>query len=308
MRTLIADDDPMTRLVLQRQLQVSGCDVIAANNGIEAWKLLNCDDPPRFAILGSDMFGMTGIQIVQKLREGPGQLYTYTLLLANSWDQRLAMDGIAAGADDYLFKPVDPQQLTTRLIVARRVVKLQDQLVNAFRQASFIADHDGLTGLYNHNAILKLLRREMARSARSDSDCAVLMLDVDFFKKINDTHGHFIGDLVLEEVAQRIARSVRPYDIVGRFGGEEFIVVAPTCDAGEAAKFGERIRKIIESEPIRAGDVEVNVTISVGVALGRSNMDAVLRAADSALYRAKKGGRNRVELAEEAETQSAAKG
>src|SRR5690348_13226885 len=115
MRTLIADDDPLTRLVLQRQLQVSGCDVIAANNGIEAWKLLDTDDPPRFAILGSDMSGMTGIQIVQKLREGPGALYTYTLLIAKASDQHLAIDGIAAGADDYLLKPVDPQQLTTRL-------------------------------------------------------------------------------------------------------------------------------------------------------------------------------------------------
>jgi two-component system, cell cycle response regulator len=306
MKTLIADDDPLTRLVLQRQLQVAGCEVIAANNGIDAWKHLDCDDPPRFAILDADMPGMTGIDIVQKLREGPGSLYTYTLLLAGGSEQHQAMEGIAAGADDYLLKPIDPQQLTARLIVARRIVKLQDQLVAACKQATFIADHDGLTGLFNHNAILKILRREMARGSRSGSETAVLMMDIDFFKKINDTHGHFIGDSVLEEVAIRIAQTVRPYDVVGRFGGEEFIVVAPNMRAGEALRFGDRIRGLIETEPVRTGDVQVPVTISVGVALGRDNMDAVLRAADAALYRAKRGGRNRVELAEEAPAESAA--
>jgi two-component system, cell cycle response regulator len=134
----------------------------------------------------------------------------------------------------------------------------------------------------------------------------VLMMDIDFFKKINDTHGHFIGDSVLEEVAIRIAQTVRPYDVVGRFGGEEFIVVAPNMRAGEAVRFGDRIRGLIETEPVRTGDVQVPVTISVGVALGRDNMDTVLRAADAALYRAKRGGRNRVELAEEAPAESAA--
>jgi diguanylate cyclase (GGDEF)-like protein len=306
MRTLIADSDPFTRLVVQRWLQAAGCEVVPALDGAEAWDLLDDDDPPRFAILASKMPGMNGVEIVQRLREGSGGLYTYTLLLADRSQQQQAMEGIVAGADDYLVKPVDQQQLMARLVVARRIIKLQDQLVAAFKQATFIADHDGLTGLFNHNAIVKVLRREISRSARSGAPTAVLMIDVDFFKKINDTHGHFVGDAVLEEVATRILNTVRPYDVVGRFGGEEFVVVAPSCNAEEAVRFAERLRSLIAARPVHALNAEVPVTVSIGVSLGVGSAEAVLHGADAALYAAKHGGRNRVELAADPAAQSAA--
>ena len=306
MKTLIADNDPMARLVLQRMLTAAGCEIVNAGGGEEALEILQEADPPRFALLGFRMSGMSGVEVVKELREGAGAVYTYTILLVTEWEKSQVMEGIAAGADDYLIKPIDPQALTARLVVAKRILKLQDQLLAAAKQAVFIADHDGLTGLYNHNAIVKALRREMSRSARAGNQTAVLMLDVDFFKKINDTHGHFVGDCVLEEVASRISHAVRPYDVVGRFGGEEFIVVAPNCDAEEGMAFGERIRQLIAAEPIHAGGVQVPVTISVGVALGSERPEPVLHSADEALYRAKKAGRNRVELGKEEETKEAA--
>lgn len=305
MRTLIADSDPFTRLVMQRWLNAVGCDVVPASDGIQAWDLLDDDDPPRFAILAAKMPGMNGIEIVQKLREGGDSLYTYTLLLADRSEQQQAMEGIVAGADDYLVKPVEQQPLMARLIVARRIVKLQDQLVTAFKQATFIADHDGLTGLFNHNAIVKALRRELSRSSRFGAPTAVLMIDVDFFKKINDAHGHFVGDVVLEEVATRILNAVRPYDVVGRFGGEEFVVVAPNCNAEEAARFAERLRALIAARPVRALNADVPVTVSIGVSLGVGSPEAVLHAADTALYDAKHGGRNRVVVAADPAKQSA---
>lgn len=305
MKTLLAVSDPMTRLLLQRQLQSAGCEIVSAFDGIQAWNILQEKNPPRFTVLGWGLPGMSGSEIVRKLREGAGVLYTYTILLTPESQKHQAMEGISAGADDYLVTPVDPDQLTARLIVAKRIVKLQDQLVTAAKQAAFIADHDGLTGMFNHNAIVKVLRREIARGSRSGSPTAVLMLDIDFFKKINDTYGHFVGDSVLEEVSGRISNAVRPYDTVGRFGGEEFVVVAPNCNRDEALALGERLRALIAAQPVHSGNVEVNVTISVGVALGLDKTETVLHAADTALYAAKHGGRNRVEIAAESETQAA---
>lgn len=305
MKTLLAVSDPMTRLLLQRQLQAAGCEIVNASDGIQAWEILQEENPPRFTVLGWGLAGMGGNEIVRRLRDGAGVLYTYTILLTPESQKRQAMEGIAAGADDYLVTPVDPDQLTARLIVAKRIIKLQDQLVAAAKQAAFIADHDGLTGMFNHNAIVKMLRREISRGARSGSPTAVLMLDIDFFKKINDTHGHFVGDSVLEEVSSRISNAVRPYDTVGRFGGEEFVVVAPSCHRDEALALGERLRALIAAQPVHSGDVSVNVTISVGVALGLDKTETVLHAADTALYAAKHGGRNRVEIAAETAAQAA---
>lgn len=157
-----------------------------------------------------------------------------------------------------------------------------------------------LTGLWNHGAILDFLRRELDRGRRTGENLGLLMLDLDHFKKINDTHGHLVGDTVLEEVAKRLAKSVRSYDWVGRYGGEEFLVIVSNCPASAVEKYGERLRAALADKSVATAAGEIAMSASIGASCsqqGGFDQDSLLRAADAALYRAKELGRNRVELA-----------
>jgi diguanylate cyclase (GGDEF)-like protein len=180
---------------------------------------------------------------------------------------------------------------STRMLVAQnRLVTTQDALR---REAS----RDGLTSLWNRKAILQLLDRELLRSERDQQPVGVIMIDVDHFKKINDSRGHAAGDTVLRIIASGIAAVVRPYDSVGRVGGEEFLIVAPNCDLHETWELAERVRCHVAGCNIMVGGAAVQVSLSSGVATGAAAADAekVLHAADAALYQAKNAGRNRVE-------------
>ena len=175
---------------------------------------------------------------------------------------------------------------------------LQKELA-AGEEIRFQATHDGLTGLWNRTAILDILKRELGRARREGSSVGVLMADLDHFKKINDTYGHMAGDAVLREVAQRLQAGVREYDAVGRYGGEEFLIVLPSCEE-IPVKHAERLRTLVSAEAIYTDDGAISITMSLGVASSRSDLvqpEALLRAADAALYRAKRGGRNRAESA-----------
>jgi len=180
---------------------------------------------------------------------------------------------------------------SARLLVTQtRLIRTQEALR---REAS----HDGLTSLWNHKVILEILNRELLRAERHGQPVGVIMADVDDFKKVNDSRGHAAGDVVLRIIASEIAAVVRPYDSVGRYGGEEFLVVAPDCGPAEIWELAERIRNCVANCSIVAGGTSLHVTLSLGVSTGRSAADPekLLNAADTALYQAKNGGRNRVE-------------
>jgi two-component system, cell cycle response regulator len=298
-RVLIADDDPVSRHMLQVSLYKAGYEVISACDGEEAFRLLERTDCPRLAILDWMMPGKDGIEICREIRKRGPESYVYMILLTAKGQQAEVIEGLDAGADDYLTKPFDLHELKARLRVGKRLIELQEQLVSAREQLRIEATHDSLTSVWNHKAILEIAERELIRSKREGSPLAVIMGDLDYFKLVNDTYGHAVGDIVLRETARRMSAVVRPYDSIGRYGGEEFLIVTPGCGLRDTTQLAERLRKSICEEAIGQSVPGLTVTMSFGVADGAEfeQGEQLVRAADSALYSAKNSGRNRVKTA-----------
>jgi len=300
---LIAEDDPIFRRILESWFKKWDYRVTAVANGLAAWQLLQKEDAPQLAILDWMMPGMDGIELCRKIRGRDQDVYRYVLLLTAKDDKQDLIAGLEAGADDYLTKPFDVDELRARVRAGRRILDLQAALIRAKNDLQFAAAHDPLTGLWNRGAILDLLNREVSRQQRNADALGVIMADIDYFKKINDTHGHLVGDAVLQEVARRLAAGVRPYDVVGRYGGEEFLIVFPGCSAPNLIAGAERLRHCIADQPIETSVGPIPVTLSLGlssVEQGKNEAldgETFLRAADEALYAAKARGRNRVETA-----------
>jgi two-component system, cell cycle response regulator len=300
-RILIAEDDPVSRRLLELFLVKWGFEVAVATTGTEALTMLERMDAPRLAILDWMMPGMEGVQVCQKLRESSDRPYVYVLLLTARTQKEDLLQGLESGADDYLTKPFDSQELRARLHVGQRILDLQDQLIAAGEELLYRATHDNLTGMVNRGVIMDTLRRERARQTREGGSFGIVLVDLDHFKYVNDTYGHLAGDEVLRDAAQRMMACVRPYDSVGRYGGEEFLIVVPSSDAMGTMGLAERIRRAIEATPMMTNSIPIAVTASFGVtaSVDKSPLDPqeILRLADAALYRAKERGRNRVELA-----------
>lgn len=300
---LIADDDRISRLVLERQLQDWGCHVVAVENGSQAWTALQQVGAPRMAILDWMMPGIDGVELCRQLRKLDHGPYFYLLLRTGRDNQDDIVTGLEAGADDYLTKPFHGDELRARVRTGMRILGLQDVLIKTQDALKFEAAHDRLTGVWNRGAIVDLLARESLRSVRTGDPLGVIMVDVDHFKKVNDTHGHLVGDAVLQEVARRLLESVRSYDYVGRYGGEEFLAVLAECEPAAMVATGERMRLAIAARPIVAAETTISVTISLGLAslpaerCGPLDLTGLLQAADTALYAAKNHGRNRIEAA-----------
>jgi two-component system cell cycle response regulator len=308
-RILIAEDDPVSRRMLQAFLTKWGYSVIAVSDGIEAARILEAEDAPTLAVLDWMMPGLEGPQVCRRVREHSDRPYTYILLLTARSQKGDLLRGLESGADDYFTKPFDAQELRARLHVGQRILDLQDGLIAAREELRFRATHDALTGIFNRGVVLDAIERERSRQTREGGSFGIIMLDVDHFKNVNDTYGHLVGDAVLLETARRITSCVRPYDHVGRYGGEEFLVVAPSSDAFGMLGLAERIRTTIQSRPVLTDAAPLNITASCGVALSTSekplDAHALLHLADEALYRAKEQGRNRSEFAVAGEVSAA---
>jgi diguanylate cyclase (GGDEF)-like protein len=300
MRILIAEDDPVSRQVLATRLRNWGDEVIACPDGTSAWEALQKPDAPKLAILDWMMPGLDGLEVCRRVRGLTGRAYSYLLLLTARSQREDVVAGLEAGADDYLTKPVDLNELRARLRAGHRILELQDQLLAAQEELRHRASHDALTGLWNRAAILEILGRELARTGRDQSPLGVIMADLDHFKRINDTLGHLAGDGVLREAAGRLRRALRQSDWIGRYGGEEFLIVLPGADVPQVLQGAERLRLAVASAPITLPEGSLTATLSMGVATAadawHGDVGQLLRVADAALYRAKQAGRNRVEL------------
>jgi diguanylate cyclase (GGDEF)-like protein len=247
------------------------------------------------AILDWVMPHMTGPEVCRRVRETRREPYTYILLLTSKNTKGETVEGLEAGADDYIVKPFDQHELQVRLRVGKRIVDLQMDLLQAREELRDRANKDLLTMLPNRPAIVAALEQELSRCHRDNRTVGIILLDIDHFKKINDSYGHFAGDAVLREAAARLRGNMRTYDQVGRYGGEEFLVVLPNCDLEQATNQAERMRQRLHATTMIVDGVEMRVSASFGVTVSDGSErtpDTFVRIADEALYRAKANGRN----------------
>jgi two-component system cell cycle response regulator len=303
MRALVADSDPDRLRQLETWLTKWGYDVSPARNGVEAWNRLSTEKEPILVVLAWTMDAMHGIDICRRLRLQPELPSAYVLLVADGRQGADLLEGLNAGADDFLYAPLDAIETRARVRTGARIVEVEAALRVSQEALRVQSTRDGVTGSWNHGAILELLQRERERARRKSGSVGVVLADLDEFRKVNENLGHPVGDEVLREAARRLNSSVRPYDAVGRYGGEEFLIVLPGSDGLGALTVAERIREAFAKRPVHTSAGPVPVTLSLGVAAegGEAINDsaALLQAADSALKRAQQGGRNRAALADE---------
>lgn len=299
MKILIADDDAISRKIMERMLQKIGYEVTVAENGLDALEKLLADDGPRMALLDWMMPKLDGPQVCRRLRAVQDRRYVYVTLLTSRDSSEDLVAGLEAGADDYLIKPCNPAELKARLRSGQRILQLEDTLVAAREDMRFRATHDTLTAVWNRGSILEFLRCAL----RHAEPAAVLLCDIDHFKRINDVHGHLAGDAVLREVADRLRGAVRANDGIGRYGGEEFLIVLRGGLAHSPLERAEQVRRAIADTGFVIDGVSIPVTMSIGAVVRQENdpsysVESVLSCADAALYRAKNAGRNRVVLSD----------
>lgn len=292
-KVLIADDDAVSRKILEGTLKAWGYEVIAVKSGTEALNILEQEDHPNLAVLDWVMPGMDGIDVCRYIREQKKSSYIYIILLTARSSREDIVKGLESGADDYMVKPFYPEELKYRLKIGERIIKLEQDILKTART-------DYLTGLLNRRAFMERLEAELKRSERENKPLGIIIADIDHFKRVNDEYGHQAGDMVLKEFASLLKKSCRQYDFVGRYGGEEFIICLPGSDLENTFNMAERMRKKVMLNTTCVEDIkkEVAITASFGVTSFRpekaKTIDDLIKEADEALYEAKRTGRNRV--------------
>lgn len=289
MKVLMAEDDPVSRTVLRKMVARWGYEVVACADGTAAWKALLDDPTIELALLDWMMPGMDGIDLCRRIRCELGDRYVYVILLTGRTGVEDLVEAMNAGADDYVNKSLDSRELQVRMRAGQRIVELKEALR---RQAT----RDGMTGLWNSTALHELLEREYQQALRQDALLAVVMSDLDRFKLVNDTYGHRAGDCALREASRRMHDQLRGYDALGRYGGEEFLLVLSGPSAAQAAGLAERMRQAVRREPVIFDGTAISVTCSFGVAVLPAQKligpEELVQLADAALYQAKRNGRN----------------
>jgi diguanylate cyclase (GGDEF)-like protein len=294
LKVLIADDDPLSLLYLQDALQDWGYEVVTATDGTRACQILQQPDAPMLAVIDWMMPGMDGIDVCRQVRDTIKDRYVYLIMLTTRSETEFVVEAMNAGADDFVGKPFDAEELQVRIRAGRRISELEQQL-------RLKATHDALTGIYNRGALLEILDKELVRHGRDARPVSIIFADLDHFKRVNDEHGHLAGDAVLREVSRRVAAVLRPYDTLGRYGGEELLIVLPACARDGALEVAERVRAAVAAVPVDTDFGAIPCALSIGVAVADEGVtipsQKLIHLADDALYRAKRGGRNRVEMA-----------
>lgn len=299
-RIVIAEDDPVQCWFLRRSLMQAGYEVLEVHNGRDAWHKVQ-HESVQVVITNWIMPEMDGLSLIRQIRAANLDNYVYVILLTARDAKHDVVKGLEAGADDYLTKPFDPNELLARVAISKRILRLEASLREARDHERMLARHDSLTGLFNRRAIYEHAEAELARSVCEVLPISLVMLDIDHFKRVNDAHGHLIGDQLLYLVAATIAHTTRPTDWVGRWGGEEFLLVLPNTTLAAASVVAERIRTTVEAARLPLPDgTWLQRTVSLGVACAAAqssiSLEDLIQRADAALLQAKAQGRNQVHL------------
>ncbi|MCJ7681383.1 MAG: diguanylate cyclase [Candidatus Aminicenantes bacterium] len=297
---LIAEDDAVSRELLCKNLTSWGYKVILTKDGEEAWNAI-IQNRSRILILDWMMPKLNGLDICRKVRETITDRYTYIILMTANTDANDVIEGLTAGADDYITKPFKRPELKARLATGQRIINLETQLLETQKRLHELATRDGLTDLWNRTAILKILEEETERSRREQTPLGVIMIDIDHFKDVNDSCGHLSGDAVLVAIARRLMDNVRPYDKIGRYGGDEILIVLPHSSCANLEIIADRLQKAIADKKfIVPGYEPLEVTISIGGTsydgIEKKPVDSLIMESDTALYEAKNEGRNRYKM------------
>ncbi|MEJ2695565.1 MAG: diguanylate cyclase [Candidatus Sulfobium sp.] len=306
MKILIADDDPLSRKLLEKTLGGWGHETLAVNSGGEAWKTF-LSHKVNFIIADWLMPGMNGPDLCSKIRASDSSEYVYFILLTGKGRKEDIIAGLDAGADDYVTKPFEPDELRVRLLVGERILNFEKQisdkngeLVRLNARLEELARLDPLMDIGNRRSLYETIQKVHHRACRSAHVYGLIMCDIDNFKSYNDSYGHLAGDAVLRNVANSIKKCLRISDYVFRYGGEEIVIVLPDQDMGSSVTVAERIRYEVESLRIEHKSRNKGVlTVSCGVAAfdvegNGSKWETLLECADKALYMAKSSGRNTV--------------
>jgi two-component system cell cycle response regulator len=298
-KVLIAEDDIISCRALEKNLQDWGYEVFVTKNGEEAWQIIQ-NGGIRLAILDWSMPKMDGVELCHMIRneyQPKEEKYIYIILLTGRDLEEDIIKGLSAGANDYMTKPFSYMELKVRIQNGERIIALQDRQLQK-------ANTDSLTQLWNRKKILEILEEELNRNFRDNKPVGVMMLDIDNFKGINDTYGHLIGDKIIIEVTSRLQKNLRSYDKIGRYGGDELLLVLPDLSRDNAKKIAERLRNSVCAEKIQTDAGAIETTVSLGVSIfdnaSKPSVKKIIETSDSALYMAKKRGRN-VSVMEEPE-------
>jgi two-component system cell cycle response regulator len=299
---LVVEDSPVYRRLLTSHLQEWGFPFIIAKDGSEAWTLLQRPGCPKLILLDWLLPNIDGVELCRRIRSADsGISYSYVVLLTGKGCEKDMLQAMQAGADDYLVKPFDQLELKARLLVGERVVGFHEEFVSAREstRSRYASTNDSWTGIMNRGETLHYLNRELARATCTKRPLTVILADVDHFKKVNDSLGHFYGDEALKEVARRLRSKLRVYDSVGRYGGEEFLMILADCDLLTALIRADDLRACVGNKPIESSGAPRNITVSMGVGVSTDHpagdIDSLLSQASQGLYAAKRKGRNRVE-------------
>ena len=296
MKVLIAEDEPVSRRLLESFLRKWGYDVLVTCDGSEAWEALQETDSPNLVVSDWMMPETDGLELCRKIRGMDRSGYNYFILLTAKGRKNDVIQGLEAGADDFLIKPFDKEELQYRIRIGERIIELERRVMD-------LAATDYLTGVLNRRAFMERLEQEIERSRRGNTSLSLIMADIDYFKRVNDRFGHQEGDIVLQKFVDQLTTSLRGYDFISRYGGEEFFVCLPGADGSQAGSVAERLRKKVEEmEVVFPGSSQsIRITASFGVACfmlePQESIDSLIKRADEAMYRAKNEGRNRICLA-----------
>lgn len=307
-KLVVVDDDAASLRNVVDALSEAGYEVVQGTDGQQALSLIR-DEHPDLVLMDVEMPGMGGREICRIVKGNKSFGFIPVILMTARDDVQTMIEGLELGADDYLVKPLNPLELLARVKSMLRLKRLQDEVIRANERLTAINERlqslsttDGLLGIANRMSFDKRINYEFQRAIRYGKPLALLILDLDHFKRVNDTHGHPFGDLVLKSIADVLVDSVRQVDFVARYGGEEMVVGLPETNADQAMIVAERIRSRVEALEVVEGDMRAKVTVSIGLSVCPhveiGSVEVLLKQADDALYRAKQDGRNCIRVAE----------